>query len=160
MSDGEKNRKYDVLCVGLALGNVMVRPVPEQFKEGDTVQVDEIALMCGGDAFNQASVLSALGHKTALISKVADDVTGKMVLKTMRSRSVDTSMVAIDSELGTSSCIVLVKADGRRNFCTYRRLIRRPAFNCLKQLGQREQLLWQIQSMMHFILAWQVLRIY
>lgn len=130
MSDGEKNRKYDVLCVGLALGNVMVRPVPEQFKEGDTVQVDEIALMCGGDAFNQASVLSALGHKTALISKVADDVTGKMVLKTMRSRSVDTSMVAIDSELGTSSCIVLVKADGQRNFCTYK--------GCLRTFGTKD----------------------
>ena len=73
----------------LALGNIVVHPFPEKFEGGDTMQVEEITVMCGGDAFNQATVLSALGHKTALISKVADDVTGNMVLDQMKARGVD-----------------------------------------------------------------------
>lgn len=130
MMDRGKCRKYDVLCVGLALGNVVVRPVPKQFKDGDTVQVDEIAMMCGGDAFNQASVLSALGHRTALISKVADDTAGNMVLDLMGRRQVDTSMVAMDTEMGTSSCIVMVGEDRQRNFLTYK--------GCLRTFGKRD----------------------
>lgn len=120
----KEKRKYDVLCVGLALGNVVVHPFPEKFEGGDTMQVDDIAVMCGGDAFNQATVLSALGHKTALISKVADDVTGNMVLDTMRERGVDVSGVAIDREVGTSSCIVMVFPDGQRKFCTFKGCLR------------------------------------
>ena len=46
-------RSFDVLCAGLAVGNVVVRPVPEHFSGGDTVQVQEISMMGGGDAFNQ-----------------------------------------------------------------------------------------------------------
>ena len=56
-------RSFDVLCAGLAVGNVVVRPVPEHFSGGDTVQVQEISMMGGGDAFNQACVLAALGEK-------------------------------------------------------------------------------------------------
>ena len=40
-------RSFDVLCAGLAVGNVVVRPVPEHFSGGDTVQVQEISMMGG-----------------------------------------------------------------------------------------------------------------
>ena len=120
----KETRKYDVLCVGLALGNIVVHPFPEKFEDGDTMQVDDITVMCGGDAFNQATVLSALGYKTALISKVADDVTGNMVLEQMRRRGVDISLVAIDKKIGTSSCIVMVYPGGQRRFCTFKGCLR------------------------------------
>ncbi len=120
----EENRRFEALCVGLALGNVVVRPVPERFERGDTVQVEEIAMICGGDAYNQASVLSALGHRTALLSKVAKDTSGKLVLDTMTARGVDTSLVTFDREAGTSVCVVMVRPDGSRNFCTYKGCLR------------------------------------
>lgn len=125
-----RRRKYDVLCVGLALGNIVVRPFPREFEGGDTMQVDEIAVTCGGDAFNQAYVLSSLGHRTALISKVADDTTGNMVLDIMKSKDVDTSMVAIDEEISTSTCIVMVYPDGQRRFCTFK--------GCLRTFGMKD----------------------
>ena len=127
---GGEEKKYDVLCVGLALGNIVVHPFPEKFEGGDTMQVEEITVMCGGDAFNQATVLSALGHKTALISKVADDVTGNMVLDQMKARGVDTSLVALDKEIGTSSCIVMVYPGGQRRFCTFK--------GCLRNFGGKD----------------------
>ena len=71
-------RSFDVLCAGLAVGNVVVRPVPEHFSGGDTVQVQEISMMGGGDAFNQACVLAALGEKPVLLSRMADDDSGRM----------------------------------------------------------------------------------
>lgn len=120
----EQERKYDVLCVGLALGNVVVRPVPERFEQGDTVQVEEIAMMCGGDAYNQASVLSALGRKAGLVSKVAEDISGHMVLDSLARRGVDTSLVVLDKDVGTSTSIVIVRPDGQRNFCTFKGCLR------------------------------------
>lgn len=127
---GKCDKKYDVLCVGLALGNIVVHPFPEKFEGGDTMQVDGITVMCGGDAFNQATVLSALGHRTALLSKVADDVTGNMVLEQMKARGVDISLVAMDQENGTSSCIVMVYPGGQRRFCTFK--------GCLRTFGVKD----------------------
>ena len=82
-------RSFDVLCAGLAVGNVVVRPVPEHFSGGDTVQVQEISMMGGGDAFNQACVLAALGEKPALLSRMADDDSGRMMRAALQKRGVD-----------------------------------------------------------------------
>lgn len=126
-----RNKKdFDVLCVGLAVCDILVSPFPEEFEGGDVMQVNKIDIMCGGDAFNQASVLAALGHKVKIISKVASDTKGELVLETLKSRNIDTSKVAIDTQLGTSSCIVMVYPDGQRKFCTFK--------GCLKTFGMSD----------------------
>lgn len=121
-------KEYDVVCVGLAVGNVVVRPVSEKIFEVDTIQVDEIAMMCGGDALNQSAVLASLGHKVALISKVSDDSSGNMILQELEHKGVDTSYVAMDDRIGTSNCIVLVQENGQRSFCTFK--------GCLRNFGK------------------------
>lgn len=118
---------FDVVCVGLAVGNVVVRPVPETILQVDTTQVEEIAMMGGGDAFNQACVLSALGNRTALVSRMADDESGRMMKAALTQRGIDTSLISTDETDGTSTCIVLIKKDGQRSFCTYK--------GCLKTFG-------------------------
>ena len=89
-------RSFDVLCAGLAVGNVVVRPVPEHFSGGDTVQVQEISMMGGGDAFNQACVLAALGEKPALLSRMANDDSGRMMRAALQKRGVDDRFVFSD----------------------------------------------------------------
>lgn len=123
-------REYDVLCVGLALTNILIYPFPKKIDGGDTAQVETIDIICGGDAFNQATVLSALGHKVALVSKVADDMHGKLVLDTISARKVDVSMVAFDEEVSTSTSLIMVFKDGQRKFCTYK--------GCLRTFGMRD----------------------
>ena len=113
-------RTYDVLCVGLAVGNVVVRPTSPAIFDVDTTQMEEIAIMGGGDAFNQAGVLSKLGNRVGLVSRMAQDGSGQMMLQEMERRGVDTSLVAMDETLGTSTCVIMVREDGQRIFCTYK----------------------------------------
>ena len=120
-------RSFDVLCAGLAVGNVVVRPVPEHFSGGDTVQVQEISMMGGGDAFNQACVLAALGEKPALLSRMADDDSGRMMRAALQKRGVDDRFVFSDPATGTSTCIVLIKENAQRSFLTFK--------GCLRNFG-------------------------
>ena len=120
-------RSFDVLCAGLAVGNVVVRPVPEHFSGGDTVQVQEISMMGGGDAFNQACVLAALGEKPALLSRMADDDSGRMMRAALQKRGVDDRFVFSDPDTGTSTCIVLIKENAQRSFLTFK--------GCLRNFG-------------------------
>ena len=121
---------FDVLCVGLVVGNTIVRPVPKVFEHGDTVQVESIETNIGGDAFNQASVLAALGRKTSLVSKAGDDSVRDMLLDFMKERGIDGSHLCIDRELNSSNCVILVHPDGQRNFCTYK--------GCLRTFGEQD----------------------
>lgn len=125
-----QNREFDVLCVGLAVGNIVVRPVSPAIFDVDTTQVDHIAITGGGDAFNQACVLSALGNQVSLLSRMAEDGSGRIMLDALAKRGVDVSRVALDRELGTSTCVVLVKEDGQRCFCTYK--------GCLRKFGKED----------------------
>ena len=121
---------FDVLCVGLALGNIIVRPVPKVFDQGDTVQVENIEMNIGGDAFNQASVLSALGRKTSLVSKVGADSVKEMLLEFTKERGIDTSYLCTDPVTNSSNCVILVHPDGQRNFCTFK--------GCLRTFGEQD----------------------
>ena len=122
--------RFDVLCVGLAVGNIIVRPVPKVFDSGDTVQVESIEINMGGDAFNQACVLSALGHKTSLVSKVGNDSVKDLLLERMERKGIDASYLIIDRESYSSNCVILVHPDGQRNFCTYK--------GCLRTFGEED----------------------
>ena len=55
-----------ILCVGLMVCDLMVKPVTEQALREDTSQAEMIRMQVGGDAFNVASNLAALGVETAL----------------------------------------------------------------------------------------------
>ena len=58
-------RIYDVLCIGQMGADILVRPVTI-----DSNHVEPIVLWTGGDAQNQAVVLSKLGMHVALIGKI------------------------------------------------------------------------------------------
>ncbi len=121
---------FDVLCVGLALGNIIVRPVPKVFDRGDTVQVENIEMNIGGDAYNQASVLAALGRRTSLVSKVGSDSVKETLLESAKERGIDTSYLSTDPEVNSSNCVILVHPDGQRNFCTFK--------GCLRSFGEED----------------------
>ena len=118
------NELFDVLCVGLTVGNIIVRPVPEKFGSGDTVQVENIEMGMGGDAYNQAFVLSSLGRKTSLVSRVGNDSVREMLLGLLKEKGIDDSHLSVDPGLNSSNCVILVHPDGQRNFCTYKGSLR------------------------------------
>lgn len=108
--------KYDVLCIGQMGADILVRPVPQDLFSLDSNRVEPIVLWTGGDAQNQAVVLSKLGMQVALIGKIGQDDWGDFMLRIARERGVCTEHVIRDASLPSATSVVLIRADGQRNF--------------------------------------------
>lgn len=111
-----QDKKFDILCLGLIVSDLLVSPVDKGIFDIDTTKVEKIDLLPGGDAMNEAIILSRLGAKTGLMGKVGDDVFGQMVLGEARKSGVDVSNVKIDVSTRTTTSVVMIKENGDRNF--------------------------------------------
>jgi len=119
---GNSKRKIDVLCVGLAVVNFPVLPVDESVFSRDLTRVEAITLLPGGDAANQAIILSRLGVTTALCCRRGNDSFGDILLKLLETfgNDLDLSCVTVDSQAATGVCAMLIRPDGHRHFCSHR----------------------------------------
>ncbi len=111
---------YDVACVGMMAANLPVRPVSRAVFDVDVTLVEKMELTAGGDAMNEAIVLSRLGSRVLLSGKVGDDSFGRFLIETARSAGVDTAGVRVDRGVSTSTCVILISGDGSRNFLSHR----------------------------------------
>ncbi len=114
--------KVDVVCVGLNVVNFPVFPVDESIFTRDLCPVSPITLLPGGDAANQAIIISRLGFKTALLSRRGDDDFGAVMLDLLRNhgRDIDLSGIVIDKAKATSVCAMMIRPDGQRHFCSHK----------------------------------------
>ena len=74
----------------------------------------------GGAPGNVLSILSKMGKKTALISKVGKDQFGSFLLSTMRDFGVDTQGIVVTAEANTTLAFVHLDSSGDRSFSFYR----------------------------------------
>ena len=116
--DGEK--MADVICIGAAVVDIPLRPVSKNIFDIESYPVDRIAMTIGGDAINEATIISRLGYKTALMSKVGEDAAGKFILDFCQKEGIDTETLNIDPKVDTSINVGLVTEDGERTFVTNR----------------------------------------
>jgi sugar/nucleoside kinase (ribokinase family) len=114
------DKEFDILCIGLINVNLLVRPIDKSVFDIDVTLVDNIDLLPGGDALNEAVVLAKLGNSVGLIGKVGTDVFGDAILKTLEDNHVNTKNISVDSNVKTSACVVLIDETGNRNFATFR----------------------------------------
>jgi len=113
-------KEYDILCVGLVNVNLLAKPVDKSVFDVDVTLLDGIDVLPGGDALNEAVVLSRLGNKVGLVGKVGSDDFAKTILKYLETENVGTEYIKIDDSVKTSACIVLINKNGNRNFASYR----------------------------------------
>ncbi len=113
-------RNFDVICVGAALVDVPLKPVDKSIFDHESYPLDNIAMTIGGDAINEATVLSRLGAKVVLNALVGDDPAGWYIRSFCEKNGVDTEGLTVDSAVNTSINIGLVAADGERTFVTNR----------------------------------------
>ena len=106
----------NVVCIGLTVADILVRPVAFEFQKRDTSFVDEINYAVGGDAFNEAYTLTRLGVPVKLISSVGSDIWGDLIIKTGYEAGIDMKYVVRQSKYPTTISIVLIRQDGERNF--------------------------------------------
>lgn len=113
-------RKLDVICLGAAIVDIPLQPVSRDIFDIESYPVDRIAMMVGGDAMNEATIISRLGHKTGIISCVGDDAAGNFILGSCAKDHIDYEGIKMDPNIDTSMNVGLVTADGERTFVTNR----------------------------------------
>lgn len=113
-------KNIDVICVGAAIVDIPLQPVSKNIFDVDSYPLKQISMTTGGDALNEATILSRLGHKVALNSIVGKDPAGYFILDECKKEGIDTDSFKQDSALDTSINVGLVTADGERTFVTNR----------------------------------------
>ena len=113
-------RKLDVICLGAAIVDIPLQPVSRDIFDIESYPVDRIAMTVGGDAMNEATIISRLGHKTGIISCVGDDAAGNFILGSCAKDHIDYEGIKMDPNIDTSMNVGLVTADGERTFVTNR----------------------------------------
>ena len=113
-------KKLDVICLGAAVVDIPLRPVSRDMFDIESYPVDKIAMTVGGDAMNEATIISRLGFKTGIIACIGDDAAGPIILRSCKKDNIDVEGIKIDPNIDTSMNIGLVTEDGERTFVTNR----------------------------------------
>jgi sugar/nucleoside kinase (ribokinase family) len=112
-------KRPSVVCLGVHLLDVLVRPVPAQRLAAGVIQVDEVRLTAAGTAAGTAVDLAKLGVDTIAMGAIGEDTLGDVVLALMGSNGVDVSRLVRKSTAPTRSSVLLVGSDGERHTCLF-----------------------------------------
>ena len=98
---------------GVALGELLIDFAP--------VSIDEwgyptLKAQPGGAPGNFLAALQEYGCSTALLGKVGDDAFGKLLVRTLQERGIETSGIVADPDVFTTMAFVALDAEGNRSF--------------------------------------------
>ena len=113
-------KKLDAICVGAAIVDIPLQPVSRDMFEIESFPLQQISMTIGGDAINEATIMSRLGHKIGLMSMVGKDAVGNFIVEHCEKNGIDYSGVKMKEGIDTSINVGLVTADGERTFVTNR----------------------------------------
>ncbi len=116
---GREEKRFDVLCLGIMVADVVALPVSGLPPKGTLATVERMELHTGGCAVNTGISLARLGLRTAVMGKVGSDGFGDYVLSVLRSHGIDVRGVVRDPVNNTSGTMVMVDRDGERTFIHY-----------------------------------------
>lgn len=107
----------DVVCIGAMVIDLPLGPIDEKriFNVESTV-VDNILLTTGGDALNEAVIISRLGHSVSLIGQIGNDMLGDIIIKRCEDDQIQHNSIIRDSNISTRINVVIIKENGERHF--------------------------------------------
>ncbi len=108
----------DVVLAGAAIIDVPVVPVDASVFTRVSTPTGRIMMTTGGDAMNEATVLSRLGKRVRLISRIGHDDAGAYIKQKCIADAADTRYVQEIDGLDTGVNVVLVDEAGERRFLT------------------------------------------
>ena len=108
----------EISIIGAGVIDVLAGAVDEKIFSRSSTSTDFIEMSFGGDALNEAIVLSRLGKKVQWISKVGDDDAGRRILNYAAENNLPVDCVKVEAGLETGVNIVLVDSNGERHFLT------------------------------------------
>lgn len=105
---------YDYTSIGFYTFDCLGRPVTEIPPNGDTYFIEELTMAVSGAAGSAAIVAAKHGLDVLAVGGVGRDDMGDWVLAKLKSFSIDTSLMQLCEDAGTSSSIVTTRPDGQR----------------------------------------------
>ena len=108
----------DIVCLGLMLCDIIVKPVVKELFEKDSMPIEKVVQLPGGDACNVACNAAAIGLETAIVSTIGRDVNGMFIKNYLEEQGVNTSCIHESDHYGTGVSIVMTEPDGERHFLT------------------------------------------
>ena len=107
-------KKYDVTVIGLQVVDLVVSKVDSRILERDLTTVESVKMMLGGDAVNQALVLSKIGARTGIMGVTGSDSLGDMIISRLAGDHI--AVFTEKEDINTAVSIVLVDEKGERHF--------------------------------------------
>lgn len=118
MADTAKTGQYDVLCIGTALLDTIVRGLEKEPNSASGYRAESCSLNVGGEAANESIALSKLGVNAGILCFLGQDMAGRVIADTLRQYGVGTDAVQWKQEHPTPITTMLVKRDGTRQSIT------------------------------------------
>jgi len=107
-----------ITIIGAGVIDILVGAVDEKIFLSSSTPTDFIELSFGGDALNEAVVLSRLGKNVQWISLLGDDDAGRRILNYATENGLNVDGVTVQKNLATGASVVLIDAQGERRFVT------------------------------------------
>jgi sugar/nucleoside kinase (ribokinase family) len=111
--------KLDVLCVGIAVADILGKPIDFFPEKGKLILIDEIILNTGGCAVNTGIALAKLDARVGIIARVGNDGFGDFIISQLKKYGIDVNGIKRDEKLKTSATIVAISNEGERSFWHY-----------------------------------------
>lgn len=108
----------NILCVGMAVCDVLLSPVPEDIMQLDSAIIAKPVMACGGDALNVALACSKLGAQVALAGRVAADLPGSFIRSRCQDAGILLDNLINDPLCATATTYALLDPSGERHFLT------------------------------------------
>ena len=107
-----------ISIIGPGVIDVLAGAVDDKILSRVSSPMDFVEISFGGDALNEAVVLSRLGKQVQWISKVGDDEAGRRVLNYAEENNLSVEGVNVAAGMATGISIALVDKNGERRFLT------------------------------------------
>lgn len=113
-----ETRDAEILLIGAAIIDVLVRPADEAVFRTGSYPAEEICMSAGADALNEATALARMGKAVRLWTVIGNDMAGRFLVEHCRQEGIGLSDGCVRDGMVTGINVVLVREDGQRNFLT------------------------------------------
>ena len=102
--------------VGAACIDLLIRNADEEKFFSGSYKTEQIVSSFGGDALNEALILSKMGIDVKLCTVLGDDPNGKLIISKLQENNISFDKEILDKNIDTYISLVFIDKNGERKF--------------------------------------------